>query len=83
MLAVLRKWFINARYKRQLLTAPDGGVFAIDWFRGSNRSRRIPANAPIVLVAHALCGKPQPEKSMYLHLAMSPMTGNGLESCSK
>lgn len=53
---VLRKWFINAKYKRQLLTAPDGGVFAIDWFRGSNKKKRLPPDAPIVLVVHALCG---------------------------
>ena len=51
--------FISAKYKRQLVTAPDGGVFAIDWFRGSNRKRRIPPDAPVVLVAHALCGELQ------------------------
>ena len=53
---VLRKLFTNPKYKRQLLTAPDGGVFAIDWFRASNKKKRIAANAPVVLVAHALCG---------------------------
>ena len=52
--------FISAKYKRQLVTAPDGGVFAIDWFRGSNRKKRIPPDAPVVLVAHALCGELQP-----------------------
>ena len=53
---VLRKLFTNPKYKRQLLTAPDGGVFAIDWFRASNKKKRIASNVPVVLVAHALCG---------------------------
>ena len=55
--AVLRKLMMNPRYKRQLLTAPDGGIVALDWFHHSNKKARIADDAPIVLVLHALCGE--------------------------
>ena len=54
----MRKWFNNPKYRRQILTAPDGGTIALDWFRGCDKKkRRIPLDAPIVILVHALCGK--------------------------
>ena len=46
-----------ARYSRQLLTAPDGGIVAIDWFQGCNDRSALPLNAPVVMIIHALAGR--------------------------
>ncbi|KAK9821874.1 hypothetical protein WJX74_008155 [Apatococcus lobatus] len=57
---------INPKYKRQIVESNDGGTVSVDWFRGVEAERDLPAHAPIVVILHALAGSTMDPYVMYM-----------------
>ena len=53
---MLRRWTLDAKYERQLVTAADGGTIGLDYFRGVQTTASLPAGAPVLLVLHGVTG---------------------------
>ena len=53
----MRRCTIDARYVRQLVVAEDGGTIGLDYFHGSVSGRKLPPDAPVLLVLHGVSGR--------------------------
>jgi predicted alpha/beta-fold hydrolase len=47
---------VGSDFDRQVITCPDGGLIALDWWRDSKSGGGLSPNTPIVLVMHGLAG---------------------------
>lgn len=52
----VRDWAVQPRYHRTVLRLEDGGTIGLDWFRWRDCVARLPAAAPLLLVAHPITG---------------------------
>ena len=65
----VRNWAVQPRYHRTVVRLEDGGTIGLDWFRWRECAARLPAAAPLLMVAHPITGGlPLRDSQHYLQL---------------